>query len=72
MWFTILYDCNHDAMIKNDIGNYFERGKHANEGHNKFNDPLYVPKISKLHNSNCHAIKFPSSNCNYYERGGDK
>jgi hypothetical protein len=21
--------CNHDAMIKNDIGNYFERGKHA-------------------------------------------
>jgi hypothetical protein len=22
--------CNHGAMIKNYIGNYFERGKHAN------------------------------------------
>jgi hypothetical protein len=37
---------NHDAMIENDIGNYFERGKHANECLNKYNDPLYVPKIS--------------------------
>jgi hypothetical protein len=33
-------------MIENDIGNYFERGKHANECLNKYNDPLYVPKIS--------------------------
>jgi hypothetical protein len=64
--------CNHDAMIKNDISNYFERGNHATEYLNKSNDPLYVPKISKLHDSNVHAIKFSSSNCNYYERGGIK
>jgi hypothetical protein len=57
-------------MIKNDIGNYFERGKHATECLNKSNDPLYVPKISKLHDSNVHAIQFSSTNCNYYERGG--
>jgi hypothetical protein len=64
--------CNHDAMIKNNIGNYFERGKHANEFHDKINDSLYVPQISKLHDSNIHTIKFSSSNCNYYERGGVK
>jgi hypothetical protein len=64
--------CNHDAMIKNDISNYFERGKHDNEFLNKFNDPLYVPKISKLYDSNIHTIEFTSSNCNYYERGGNK
>jgi hypothetical protein len=64
--------CNHDAMIKNDVGNYFERGKHVNEFLNKFNDPLYMLKISKLHDSNIHTIKFSSNNCNYYERGGDK
>jgi hypothetical protein len=29
-----------DIMIKNGTGNYFERGKHANECHNKFNDSL--------------------------------
>jgi hypothetical protein len=29
-------------------------------------------KISKLHDSTSYIIKFPSSNCNYYERGGDK
>jgi hypothetical protein len=63
---------NHDAMIENYIGNYVERGKHANECLGKFNDDLYVPKISKLHDSNIHTIKFSSSNCNYYERGGVK
>jgi hypothetical protein len=57
-------------MIKNDVGNYFEIGKHANECLNKFNDSLYVQKISKLHDSNSHTIKFSSSNCRYYERGG--
>jgi hypothetical protein len=57
--------CNHEAMIKIDIGNYFERAKHANECLNKFNDPLYVPNISKLHDSNVHTTKFSSSNCNY-------
>jgi hypothetical protein len=60
---------NRDAMIKNNIGNYFERGKHANECLNKLNDPLYVPKISKLHDTNIHTINFFSSNCNYYKRG---
>jgi hypothetical protein len=62
--------CNHDIEIKNGTSNYFERGKHANECHNKFNDPLYLLKISKLYDSNSHTIKFSSSNCNYYERGG--
>jgi hypothetical protein len=64
--------CNHDAMIKNDIGNYFERGKHDNESLSKLENPLYVPKISKLHDSNIHTIEFTPSNCNYYERGGVK
>jgi hypothetical protein len=50
--------CNHDAMIKNDICNYFERGKYANEFLNESNDPLYVPKIPKLHDSNIHTIEF--------------
>jgi hypothetical protein len=66
------YYCNHETMIKIDIGNYFERAKHANECLNKFNDPLYVPNISKLHDSNVHTTKFSSSNCNYYEKGGVK
>jgi hypothetical protein len=39
---------------------------------NKFNEPIYVPKISKLHDTNICTIKFSSSNCNYYERGGVK
>jgi hypothetical protein len=52
-------------MIKNDIGNYFERGKHNNECLNKSNYPLYVPRISKLHDSNVSTIKFDNSN--YYE-----
>jgi hypothetical protein len=64
--------CNHAYMIKNDIGNNFEKGKHVNECLNKFNDPHYVLKISKLHDLNSHTIKFPSSSCNYYERGGGK
>jgi hypothetical protein len=50
MWFANSYEkyyCNHDAMIKNDISNYFERGNHATEFLNKSNDPPFVPKISK-------------------------
>jgi hypothetical protein len=53
--------CNHEVMIKNDISNYFERGKHANEFLNKFNDPIYVQKNPKLHDSTSYTIKFPSS-----------
>jgi hypothetical protein len=64
--------CSHNAMIKNDVGNYFERGKHVIVCFNKSNDPLDVLKNSKLHDLNICTIKFPYSNCNYYERGGDK
>jgi hypothetical protein len=60
---------SHDT-IKNGTNEYFERVKHANECHNKFDDPLYLPKISKMHDLNSHFVKFYSSNCNYYERGG--
>ena len=47
----------------------FERGKHADKFQNKFNDPLYVPKIAKLHQSNSSFVKIASTTCNYYERG---
>jgi hypothetical protein len=57
-------------IIKNGTSNYFERGNYANEFHNKFDDPLYLQKNSKMHDSNGHFIKFSSSKCNYYERGG--
>ena len=61
-------------MIKLDIdlNNYFERGKHANEFQNKFHDPLYLPKLSKLNDSIGHIVEYTSTTCNYYERGGDK
>ena len=61
--------CSHDVMIKSGTNNYFERGKHDYESLNKFNDPLYMPQFSKIHDSNRHAINFFSSNCNYHERG---
>jgi hypothetical protein len=64
--------CNHDIKLNIDIINYFERGKHANEFHNKFNNPLYVPKLSKLNDSCGYMVEFISTTCNYYERGGDK
>jgi hypothetical protein len=62
--------CSHDTIIKNGTTNYFERAKHTNEFNKKFNYPLYLPKSSKMHDANSHFIKFSSSNCNYYERGG--
>jgi hypothetical protein len=62
--------CSHDTITKNGDNNYFERGKNANEFHNKFDDPFYLPKIPKKHDFNSHFVKFSSSNCNYYERGG--
>ena len=43
--------CNHDIKRYIDPNNYFERGKHANEFQNKFNDPLYMPILSKLNDS---------------------
>ena len=62
--------CSHNIKSDTNPSNYFERGK--NESHIKFNDPLYVPILSKLHNPNSYIVKFAPSNCNYYERGGDK
>jgi hypothetical protein len=64
--------CNHDIKLDIDLNNYFERGKHANEFQNKFNDPHHVPKLSKLEDSIGYVIKYTSTTCNYYERGGDK
>ena len=61
--------CNHDMKLYIDLNNYFERGKHANGFQNKFNDPLYVPILSKLNDSCGSMVKFISSTCNYYERG---
>ena len=61
--------CNHDIKLYIDLNNYFEIGKHANEFQNKFNDPLYVPKLSKLNDSCDSMVEFISSTCNYYERG---
>ena len=64
--------CNHDVNDDINSCNYFERGKHVNECHDNFNDPLYVSKVSKLYALNGYIVKFASSDCNYYERGGDK
>ena len=64
--------CNHDIKLDIDLNNYFERGKHANEFQNKFNDPLYVPILSKLNGSCDYMVEFISSTCNYYKRGGNK
>ena len=64
--------CNHDIKPYIDLNNYFERGKHANEFQNKFNDPLYVPILSKLNDSCDSMVEFISSTCNYYKRGGTK
>ena len=64
--------CNHDIKLDIDLNNYFERGKHANKLQNKFNDPHYVPKLSKLEDSIGYMIKYTSTTCNYYERGSDK
>ena len=60
--------CNHDIKPYIDLNNYFERGKHAIEFQNKFNDPLYVPILSKLNDSCDSFVKFASTARNYYER----
>ena len=60
---------NHDV---NDNINSLERGKHANDCYDKFNDPLYAQKFTKLPQSNNYIVNFASTICNYYERGGDK
>ena len=52
-----------------DLSNYFERGKHANEFQNKFNDPLYVPILSKLNDTCGYMVEFISTTENYYETG---
>ena len=59
----------HNHHVYGASCNYFERGKHTNSSHDSFNNPLYVPKIAKLHQSNSSFVKFASTTCNYYERG---
>jgi hypothetical protein len=61
---------NHD--VNDDIISckYFERVKHAYDFHDIFNDPLHVPTNAKLHSLNGYIVKFVSTECNYYERGG--
>jgi hypothetical protein len=61
---------SHDIKLDIDLSNYFERGKHANEFHNKINDPHYVPKLPKLEDSLVYMVEYTSTTCNYYERGG--
>ena len=64
--------CNHAIEIGINSCNYFKRGNHANDCYNNFNDPLYIPKVTKLHHSTSYIVKFASSACIYYEREGDK
>ena len=63
--------CNHDVNDLNPC-NYFDRGKHANGCYDDFNDPLYVPKPTKLPQSSRYIVNFAFNACNFYERGGDK
>ena len=49
---------NHDIKIKNSTSNYFEIGKHANECHDKYNDPPYKQYFANLHASNGYIVKF--------------
>jgi hypothetical protein len=63
---------NHNIKLDIDLNNYFKRGKHLNEFHNKFNDPLYVLKLPKIDDSNGYMVGSSYTTCNYYERGGDK
>jgi hypothetical protein len=63
---------SHNIKLDIDLNNYFERGKHVNEFHNKFNDPIYVPKLPKIDDSNGYMVGSTYTTCNYYERGGDK
>ena len=59
-------------MIESITSNYFERGKHGKECHDNYNDTLYKQNFANLHASNGYIVKFTSSACNYYERGGAK
>jgi hypothetical protein len=63
---------NNNIKLDIDLNKYFERGNHANEFHNKFNDPLYAPKLPKIDDSNGYMVGSTYTTCNYYERGGDK
>jgi hypothetical protein len=64
--------CNHAFEIGINSCNYFERGKHVSNCHDNFKDPLHVLKSTNLHQSNGYIVKFASTTCNYYERGGNK
>ena len=64
--------CRHDVNDYNYSCNYFERGNHANDCHDNFNEPLYSPKFTKLLQSSNYIANFAFNTCNYYERGIDK
>ena len=64
--------CSHDVNDYNYSCNYFERGKHANNCHDNFDEPLYAPKFTKLPQSSNYIANFAFNTCNYYERGSDK
>jgi hypothetical protein len=50
----------HNHHVYDVSCNYFERGKYANSSHDSINNPLYVPKFAKLHQSNsCLSKKIP-------------
>ena len=66
------HSCNYSIKIENSTSNYFERGKHVNECHDNYNDPLYKQNFANLHDSNGYIVKFITSACNYYERGGNR
>jgi hypothetical protein len=59
----------HNHHVYDVSCNYFERGKYSNSSHDSINNPLYIPKFAKLHQSNSCFVKFVSTTCNYYERG---
>ena len=60
--------CNHDANDDTISCNNFERGKHAIDCHDNFNDPLHTTKSTKLPQSSNYIVNFAFTTCNYYER----
>jgi hypothetical protein len=61
--------CHHDLNNENSTINYFEKGKHANEYNDNYNDSLHKTNLHALIHS---IVEFTSNACNYYERRGDK
>ena len=62
--------CNHDIKIDTKFCKHFERGKHANDFYDNFDDPLYVPKFSSCV-LQIVSVQSTSSACNYSEDEGE-